>query len=86
MHSTDDLSPVAADGSSARSSSSPVSVALLAAVACVPIVVAAGFILDRPAGGRETGAVPGDISALSLRGDLDTVPDRRPNPPMRAGY
>lgn len=46
----------------------PISVALLAAIALVPIVVAVGFLSDRT-GAR--GSVPDDITVMSLRGALD---------------
>ncbi len=59
---------------------SPVSVALLAAVACMPIVVAAGFLSDR----SEAPSVPGDISIVALRGVLDGAA-ARPEAPVRAG-
>ncbi len=59
------------------------SVALLAAIACLPIVIAAGFLTDRsPA----VNAVPGDISVLALRGALDGATASRQGPPSRAGY
>jgi hypothetical protein len=58
-----------------------ISVALLAGVAFMPIVVAVGFMTDRP----DRASVPGDISVAALRGALDGVPaDRRP--PARAGF
>lgn len=81
MQSADEPTDIAAR----RSSKSPISVALLAAVACVPIVVAAGFLTDRPAANaQQAAAVPGDISPLALRGPFDA--DKRPTLPMRAGY
>ena len=64
-----------------RASRSPISVALLAAVACMPIVVAAGFLCDRP----EAPSVPNDISIVALRGVLDGA-GVRPETPGRAGY
>lgn len=101
MHSTDEapeaVPSVVADAvpedaarrDVSRSSRSPVSVALLAALACIPIVVAAGFLTDRRAegaSGATAAAVPGDISVLALRGRLDAAADRRPDLPVRAGY
>ncbi len=88
MPRADDPMAPASDTASVRSSNSPVSVAILAAFACVPLVVAAGFLTDRPPeGATATAAVPGDISVLALRGELDAAAaDKRPNPPMRAGY
>lgn len=74
------------DGAARRSSKSPISVALLAAIACVPIVVAAGFLTDRPAADGPQAAVPGDISPLALRGPFDATADKRPNLPLSAGY
>ena len=64
-----------------RASRSPISAALLAGIAFVPIVVAAGFLSDR----SEGPSVPGDISILALRGMLDGA-DARPDVPARAGY
>ena len=61
---------------------SAISVALLAGVAFVPIVVAVGFLTDRPA----PPSVPGDISVLALRGVFDTTAGPRPALPARAGY
>ena len=76
-----------ADAAASRSSRSSISVALLAGIACVPLVVAAGFLTDRPPEGSPAlAAVPGDISVLALRGDLDAAPGGRPAVPMRAGY
>jgi hypothetical protein len=58
-----------------------ISVALLAGVAFMPIVVAVGFMTDRPNGA----SVPGDISVAALRGALDGIPGER-HPPARAGF
>lgn len=66
-----------------RSSRSPVSVAILAALAFVPVVVAAGFLAETAA---SRSALPGDISVLALRGVLDGGPGERAAPPARAGY
>lgn len=75
----------------ARSGQGRVSVALLAAVACMPIVIAIGFITDRTGEGAagaagSVAALPSDISVLALRGGLDSAADRRPPVPVRAGY
>ncbi len=64
-----------------RASRSPISVALLAAMAFVPVVVAAGFLTDRP-----SAAVPADISVLALRGMIDGGDAIHPATPARAGY
>ena len=66
-----------------RSSRSPVSVAILAAVACMPIVIAVGFLTETARPGL---SVPGDISVLALRGMLDAAEPARAPSPMRAGY
>ena len=87
MPRADDPTAPVSGAASPRSSNSPVSVAILAAVACLPLVIAAGFLTDRaPEGATAAVAVPGDISVLALRGELDAAADKRPNPPMRAGY
>jgi hypothetical protein len=67
-----------------RSSRSPVSIAILAALAFVPVVVAAGFLTESPA--SRAVAVPGDISVLALRGVFDGAPGERPPAPARAGF
>ena len=82
MRDADETVVAAPAHADARSSRSPFSVAILAAVACMPIVVAAGFLTDRPTGPT----VPADISVLALRGVLDGGPDKRPEDPARAGY
>ena len=69
-------------GVTERSSRSPISVAILAALAFMPIVVATGFLTGDPA---LTVSVPGDISLAALRGPLDREPDGRPGPPAGAG-
>ncbi len=66
-----------------RSSRSSISVAILAALAFMPIVVAAGFLTDRSG---PTVSVPGDISVLALRGMIDGPAASRPAVPARAGY
>ena len=66
-----------------RSSRSPISVAILAAVACMPVVIAVGFLTETASPGL---SVPGDISVLALRGMLDVAEPARPLLPMRAGY
>ena len=66
-----------------RSSRSPISVAILAAVACVPVVIAVGFLTETAS---PVLSVPGDISVLALRGMLDAAEPARPPLPMRAGY
>ena len=86
MHSTDELPASDVETAAARSSRSPVSVALLAAIACVPIVIATGFLADRSLPGSTAATLPGDISALALRGEFDAAPDRKPALPIRAGY
>ncbi len=58
--------------------------AILAAVACMPIVIAVGFLTEPASPGPI--AVPGDISVLALRGGLDAAAERRPGLPRRAGY
>ena len=55
------------------SSRSSISVALLAGIAFVPIIVAAGFLTDR---GDPT--PPNDISVAQLRGALDHGTIERP--------
>ncbi|RYB03711.1 hypothetical protein [Lichenibacterium ramalinae] len=72
------------DALAERSSRSPVSVAILAALAFVPVVVAAGFLTDTAA--FRSAAVPGDISVLALRGVFDGGPGERPPAPARAGF
>ena len=87
MPRADEPTASASDAASSRSSNSPVSVAILAAVACLPLVVAVGFLTDRPTDGATAAvAVPGDISVQALRGNLDAAADKRPDLPMRAGY
>jgi hypothetical protein len=86
MQRADEPTVEVSDAASCRSSRSPVSVAILAGIACVPIVVAAGFLTDRPAGGAATAVVPGDIAVLALRGPLDAAAPKRPDLPVRAGY
>ncbi len=73
----------AAEDADDRASRSPISVAIMAGIACIPIVVAAGFLTDRS---TDAAAVPGDISVLALRGQIDAPADRRPEMPARAGY
>ena len=85
MQRADEPTDDAPDIGSSRSSKNPISVAILAAVACVPIVVAAGFLIDRPTGDAVAAAVPGDISVLALRGQFDAA-EKRPPMPARAGY
>lgn len=86
MPRADESTALPSAAASSHSSRSPISVAILAAVACVPLVVAAGFLTDRPPKGATAAiAVPNDISVLALRGEFATA-DKRPNPPMRAGY
>ncbi len=69
-----------ADGPAPRSR---ISVALLAGVAFIPIIVAVGFMTDR----SNRPSVPGDISVAALRGGLDAAPaDRHPPVQARAGY
>ena len=63
-----------------RSSRSPISVALLAGIAFVPIVIAAGFLTD-----RGDPSLPGDITVAALRGALDRSPVERPAS-TRAGF
>ena len=86
MHRADQPTetPPAADAAGDRASRSPISVAILAGIACVPIVVAVGFLTDPAMRGTGATAVPGDISALALRGEFDA--GQRPAPPARAGY
>ena len=79
MRDADETTVDAPAHADARSSRSPLSVAILAAVACMPIVVAVGFLTDRP----PVPTVPGDISVLALRGVLDGGTDKRP---ARARY
>ena len=67
-----------------RSSRSPVSVAILAALAFIPVVVAAGFLTET--GASDPAAVPGDISVLALRGVLDAGAGERAATPARAGF
>ena len=87
MQRAADLTDIVPAAGSCRSSNSPISVAILAGIACVPLVVAAGFLTDRPAEAPTTSAaVPSDISVLALRGELDAAADKRPSLPMRAGY
>ncbi len=62
------------------SSRSPISIAILAAVALMPVVIAAGFLT----GGAGSG-VPGDVAGLRLRGMLDAA-DTRPTIVLRSGY
>ena len=71
------------DSRADRSSRSFISVAILAALAFMPIVVAAGFLTDRR---LPAVSVPGDISVLALRGMIDGAAASRPAPPARAGY
>ena len=66
-----------------RSSRSPISVAILAALACMPIVIAVGFLTETASPGA---SVPGDISVLALRGMLDAAEPARAPRPLRAGY
>ena len=73
--------PTAAPDPATGASRSSVSVALLAAVACMPIVIAAGFLSDR----SQAPSVPGDISIVALRGVLDGAVGL-PAAPARAGY
>lgn len=87
MQPADDPTVDAPDAASSRSSNSPISVAIMAGIACVPLVVAAGFLTDRaPMTPTAATAVPGDISVLALRGVVDAAADRRPDLPTRAGY
>ena len=65
-----------------RPSRAAISVAMLAAVACTPIVVAVGFLTDRP----KTATIPGDISVLALRGGLDGADPDHAAFPIRAAY
>ena len=65
-----------------RTSRNPISIAILAALAFVPIVVAAGFLTEHPA----TLVVPSDISLLAMRGAIDGGTAARPLLPARAGY
>lgn len=67
-----------------RSSRSPVSVAILAALAFIPVVVAAGFLTET--GAPRPAAVPGDISVLALRGVFDGGPGEHAAAPARAGF
>ncbi len=69
-------------GADPAPSTHSISVAILAALAFVPIVVAAGFLTEHPA----TLAVPADISVLALRGAIDGEAAARPPTPSRAGY
>lgn len=85
MQRADDPPVIAPDAASPRPSNNPISAALLAGLACMPLVIATGFLVDRPSD-RETAAVPVDISVLALRGQFDAAPDRRPSLPARAGY
>ena len=65
-----------------QGSRNPISIAILAALAFVPVVVAAGFLTEHPT----TLAVPSDISLLAMRGAIDGGAPTRPQPPSRAGY
>ena len=65
-----------------QASRNPISIAILAALAFVPLVVAAGFLTEHPA----TLMVPADISLLALRGVIDGGAADRPPLPSRAGY
>lgn len=85
MQRADDPPVIAPDAASPRPSNNPISAAILAGFACMPLVIATGFLVDRPSDGA-TAAVPGDISVLALRGQFDAGLDRRPSPPARAGY
>ena len=86
MQSADEPTEIARDAASNRSSQSTISVAILAALACLPLVIAAGFLTDRSKEAVAAAAIPPDISPLALRGAFDAVPDRRQDSPMRAGY
>ena len=86
MQSADEPTDTAPEQPPDTAARSPISVAILAAIACVPIVVATGFLTDRPADRSATTAIPGDISPLAFRGAFDAAPGQRSDLPMRAGY
>lgn len=58
-----------------------ISVALLATLALVPLVVAAGFLSDR---GAPRASAPDDFALMSLRGAMDADRDRAAPPRTRA--